>query len=73
MYNKITVTETTEEAKKPQNKPQNKLKGKKPDTKGHILEIFWHYSLMLRKRGGIGSLGSAQTRFFQPSAKIREK
>ena len=69
MYNKINVTETTEEAKK----PQNKSKGKKPDTNGHILEIFWHYSLMLRKRGGIGSLGSAQTRFFQPSAKIREK
>ena len=28
---------------------------------------------MVRKRGGIGSLGSAQARFFHPSANIREK
>ena len=28
---------------------------------------------MVRKRGGIGSLGSAQARFFQLSEKIREK
>ena len=28
---------------------------------------------MVRKRGGIGALGSAQARFFHPSAKIREK
>ena len=28
---------------------------------------------MVRKRGGIGALGSAQARFFHPSANIREK
>ena len=28
---------------------------------------------MVRKRGGIGALDSSQARFFQPSAKIREK
>ena len=28
---------------------------------------------MARKRGGIGALGSAQAKFFHPSAKIREK
>ena len=28
---------------------------------------------MVRKRGGIGALGSAQERFFNPSANIREK
>ena len=28
---------------------------------------------MVRKRGGIGALGSSQTRFFHLSAKIREK
>ena len=28
---------------------------------------------MVRKRGGIGALGSAQASFFRPSAKIREK
>ena len=28
---------------------------------------------MVRKRGGIGALGSGQARFFHPSAKIREK
>ena len=28
---------------------------------------------MVRKCGGIGSLGSSQARFFHPSAKIREK
>ena len=28
---------------------------------------------MVRKRGGIGALGSAQEIFFYPSAKIREK
>ena len=28
---------------------------------------------MVRKRGGIGALGSAQARFFHPSVKIREK
>ena len=28
---------------------------------------------MVRKRGGIGALGSAQARFFHPSAKIKEK
>ena len=36
MYNKITVTETTEEAKK----PQNKSKGKNLTPTA----IFWHYS-----------------------------
>ena len=39
MYNKIIVTETTEEAKKPQNK--SKGKNLKPTA------IFWHYSVII--------------------------
>ena len=39
MYNKITVTETTEEAKK----PQKKLKDKNLTPTA----IFWHYSVII--------------------------
>ena len=40
---------------------------------GIILSLLCHYSSMVRKRGGIGALGSDQARFFHPSINIREK
>ena len=42
MYNKINVTETTEEAKKISKKTERS----EPDTNVHILALFWHYSSM---------------------------
>ena len=69
MYNKIIVTEKTEEAKK-----KSKGKNLTPTAySGIILSLFWNYYLMVRNHGVIGALGYAQARFFHPSAKIRDK
>ena len=52
--------------------PKVKIWHQRPYS-GIIFSLFCHNSLMAGKRGGIGALGSAQARFFHPSAKIREK